>query len=262
MMALLDLMAPVPDSAVEEVRDEATLWDLFRIHRSDEARQKLIAMHMPAARTLARVCFSRRVHDEIEYDDYHQLAAVGLIDSLDRFDPAYGVQFRTFAAQRIHGSILDGIGRMTEKQQQIVARQRAEARRRAVIKEGLEAPVKGVRNAEQALRYVAEVGIAFALSWILDGTGMIEAGVMPVQPSGAQHFYASVQLAELRRRIAEIVETLPPQERRVIRSHYFQEIPFDEIAATMKLTRGRISQIHRRALQLIKDRLRPRDICC
>lgn len=259
---VLELLEPACDAAVDEVNDESALWELFRVHRSDEARQKLIAMHMPAARTLARVCFSRRVHDEIEYDDYHQLAAVGLIDSLDRFDPAYGVQFKTFAAQRMHGSIIDGIGRMTEKQQQIVARQRAQARRRAVIKEGVQAPASGVRNAEQALRYVAEVGIAFALSWILDGTGMIEADEAPVQAPGVQHFYASVQLRELRSRIAGIVENLPPQERRVLRSHYFQEVSFEEIAATMGLTRGRISQIHRQALQLVKDRLQPRDVCC
>ncbi|WP_048437859.1 sigma-70 family RNA polymerase sigma factor [Caenimonas sp. SL110] len=258
----LDTLDPVARWSVDEVLDEAKLWELFRVHRSDAARQKLIALHMPAASTLARVCYSKRIHDEIEYDDYHQLAAVGLLESLDRYDPQFGVQFKTFAAQRMHGSIIDGIARLTEKQQQIAARQRAEAKRRAVIKEAADAPAKGVRNAEQALRYVAEVGIAFALSWILDGTGMIEADDSPAQGPGVQHFYRNVQLRELRQRIAQIVETLPPQERRVIRSHYFQEVAFEEIAATMQLTRGRISQIHRRGLELIKDRLRPRDICC
>jgi len=254
----LDTLDTVARCTVDEVQDEATLWALFRMHRSDAARQKLIALHMPAACTLAKVCYSKRMHDEIENGGYHQLAAGGLLESLDRFDPEFGVQFKTFAAQRMHGSIIDGITRLTEKQQQIAARQRAQARRLAVIKEAADPPPKGVRNAEQALRYVAEVGIAFALSWILDGTGMIEAQDTPEQASGVQHFYRNVQLQELRKRIAEIVEALPPQERRVIRSHYFQEVSFEEIAATMALTRGRISQIHRRGLELVKDRLRPR----
>ena len=257
----LDTLDPVARWSVDEVHDEAKLWELLRVHRCEAARQQLIAMHMPAATTLARVCYSKRMHDEIEFDDYQQLAAVGLLESLDRFDPAFGVQFKTFAAQRMHGCIIDGIARLTEKQQQIVARQRAQARRRDIIREAADPPAKAVRNAEQALRYVAEVGIAFALSWILDGTGMIEADEPPAQAPGLQHFYRNVQLQELRQRITDIVETLPPQERRVIRSHYFQEVSFEEIAATMKLTRGRISQIHRRGLDLIKDRLRPRDIC-
>jgi hypothetical protein len=79
-----------------------------------------------------------RMHDEIELGDYLQYARIGLLEALDRFDPAVGVMFRTFAARRMHVAILDGIERLTEKQQQIAvtapaARPRAGAQERRRI---------------------------------------------------------------------------------------------------------------------------------
>jgi len=56
------------------------------------------------------------------------------------------------------------------------------------------------------------------------------------------------------------VQSLPAQEKRVIHSHYFQEVEFDEIASTMRLSRGRISQLHRQALLHLKEGLRPCDV--
>jgi RNA polymerase sigma factor FliA len=103
---------------------EAGLWQRFRAAGDADARSRLLEMHLPYAKILAGVYFGRRYHDEVEFGDYLQLASIGLVEALDRFDPARGVQFRTFAARRMHGAILDGLERMTEKQQQIAARQR------------------------------------------------------------------------------------------------------------------------------------------
>jgi len=62
-------------------------------------------------------------------------------------------------------------------------------------------------------------------------------------------------MRELRQRLVRAVDTLPPQERTVIRSHYLQEISFEEIAAKLGVTRGRVSQIHRQALLRLRDAL-------
>jgi RNA polymerase sigma factor for flagellar operon FliA len=53
----------------------------------------------------------------------------------------------------------------------------------------------------------------------------------------------------------DLLKRLTQQEQTVIRHHYLQEIPFDEIAAHMSLSKGRISQIHRSALQHLRDAL-------
>ncbi len=234
---------------------EAHLWTQWREHRDPEARNELLALHTPYARVVAASYFAKRLNDEIEFSDYLQLASVGLIESFDRFDPAFGVQFRTFAARRMHGALLDGIEHMTEKQQQIAARQRLEEQRRAAIKAGRTG--KGSRQPDEVLKYVAEAGIAFALAWLLDGTGMLHSE----EKTETMPFYRNVELRQLRERIMELVRSLPPQERKVIQEHYFQEQPFDDIAEGMQLTKGRISQIHQRALLHLREGLQDRQDC-
>ncbi len=241
---------------------EAQLWEQWRGQADEGARQRLLDMHLPYARIVAASYYAKRFHDEIEFDDYLQLASLGLIESFSRFDPGVGVEFRTFAARRMHGAILDGIEQLTEKQQQIAARQRLEKQRRTAIREDASETASrsdkaGVSNPEQVLQYVAEAGLAFALAWILDGTGMLDAG----ERSETLPFYRSVELRQLRQRIVDLVNSLPAQERKVMQSHYFQEVPFDDIAQALQLSRGRVSQIHRKALSRLKDTIRAQRDC-
>ncbi|ROZ63218.1 sigma-70 family RNA polymerase sigma factor [Ramlibacter sp. WS9] len=244
---------PLPSGSGGEDGTEAALWALWRGQSDEAARRRLLDLHLPYARIVAASYYSKRFHDEIEFGDYLQLASLGLIEALQRFDPAHGVQFRTFAARRMHGAILDGLEQLTEKQQQIAARQRLETQRRSAIKEAAATEATGkAGNADQVLKFVAETGLAFALAWILDGTGMIDAG----ERSETLPFYRNVELRQLRQRIVDIVNALPAQERKVIQGHYFQQLQFEEIAQALQLTRGRVSQIHRKALTRLKDTLR------
>jgi RNA polymerase sigma factor for flagellar operon FliA len=242
----MDLAAPAPTQ-------EAALWQRLRAGGDEGARAQLLALHMPYAKVVAASYYGKRFHDEIEFGDYLQYASLGLLEALDRYDPARGVQFRTFAARRMHGSILNGLERFTEKQQQIAARQRLRSERLQDVK-ALGAPAgEGVpQGAEQLLRFVSEVGIGLALCWMLEGTGMVEGP----EPAASAPFYRSVAMRQLRDRLLHALDSLPPQDRTVLRSHYLQELPFDEIAATLQLTKGRISQIHKQALQRLRVLMR------
>lgn len=229
--------------------EELVLWRRYRDGGDPAAREKLLALHLPYARVVAATYYSKRFHDEIEFGDYHQFASIGLLEALERFDPDRGAQFRTFAARRMHGAILNGLERLTEKQQQIAARQRIRAQRTEALKEiALERTAvregSAPKGAEQLMTYVAEVGLGLALSWLLEGTSMVDG------PNRAESipFYRNAQVRELRERLLAIVDALPPQERTVIRSHYLQEVPFEQVAKTLNLTKGRISQIHKQAL--------------
>src|SRR3954470_18088102 len=104
-----------------EVDGERELWDRCRAG-DDAARGQLLDMHLPYARIVAASYYAKRLNDEIEFGDYHQLATVGLLEFDDRYDPSLNVQLRSFAWRRMHGSLVDGLERMTEKQQQIAAR--------------------------------------------------------------------------------------------------------------------------------------------
>jgi RNA polymerase sigma factor FliA len=242
-------------ATVDDAGEEALLWRQLREQDAAAARERLLALHIGYAKVVAASYYARRFHDEIEFADYLQYARVGLLEALERFDPARGVQFRTFAARRMHGAILDGIERFTERQQQIAARQRLRADRMqdlmALASERSGSGGTVPQDAQQLLAYVAEAGIGLALCWMLEGSGMVDGAAQ----ANSQPFYRATELRQLRERLLRSIEGLPASERTVIRSHYLQDVPFEQIAATLQLTRGRISQLHRRALLRLRGLL-------
>src|SRR4051794_7549107 len=215
----MELAAPVDGN-------EAELWRRLRGAGDQAARAQLLDMHLPYAKVVARTYYGRRYHNEIEFGDYLQLASLGMLEALERYDPARGVQFRSFAARRMHGAILDGIERLTEKQQQIAARQRLRADRMQVIKElalGDGVPPRVPMGQDQLLKFVSETGIGLALCWMLEGSHMVD----DPQRSESLPFYRSVEIRQLRERLLLALDDLPASERTVVRSHYLQEMPFD-----------------------------------
>lgn len=254
--------ASAEDGAPESF--EAELWKRARSLGDGKAREQLIEMHLPYARIVAASYYAKRFDDDIEFGDYLQWASVGLVESVDRYDASRGVLFRTFAARRMHGAILDGIDRLTEKRQQIAARRRVQQERLESVKLRIDAPNTECRvrppadGAEALLAYLADVGFGIALGLLLEGTGMVDRDSLGIGSDPEQH-YRHVELAQLRRRIAELVARLPEAQRRIVQAHYHGERSFTDIATDMNLTKGRISQIHKQALAALRERLADRE---
>ena len=236
-----------------EAARESALWRRLREAGDASARQDLLDAHLPYARTVAATYYARRYSDDVEFADYLQYARLGLLEAMERYDPDRGAQFRTFAARRMHGAILNGLERSTERQQQIAARQRIRRERLQDVKTAaLEGTGGATQDPQQLLRYVPEVGIGLALCWMLEGTGMVEDEDAAV----GLPFYQAAALRQLREGLKNAIEALPPQERLVVRSHYLQGASFHDVACTLQLTKGRISQIHRQALLHLRALLR------
>jgi RNA polymerase sigma-B factor len=69
--------------------------------RDDDARRRLIELHLPLVRALAQR-FARRGE---QLDDLTQVGAVGLIKAVDRYDPVRGSSFTAYAVPTIVGEI-------------------------------------------------------------------------------------------------------------------------------------------------------------
>ena len=69
--------------------------------RRQTARDRLVTLHLPLVEHLAK-----RFRNRGEpYDDLVQVATIGLIKAIDRYDPARGVEFSTYATPTIVGEI-------------------------------------------------------------------------------------------------------------------------------------------------------------
>ena len=223
---------------------EADLWRRLREDNDAGARQELAERHMSYARALAARCYSRRVHNEFEFDEYFHFAVVGMMEALDRYQPGRGALFKTFATLRINGAILNGLNGLSERQQQI-GLQRRLARERV---ESLKKDEPPHDAGHQMLQALGEIGVGVALGFLLEGTGML----VDSEDTLPDNAYAQVEMRQLRQRLWQLVEQLTERETQVIRRHYLQQQPFEDIARALDLSRGRISQLHGQGLQRLR----------
>lgn len=214
--------------------------------QSPAERASLVEAYTPLVRRLAARVYSRRIGGELEYADLVQLGMVGLLEAIDRYTPARGVRFETFATYRVEGAILNGLPSYSELQRQLALRRDMARERTASLRQAQ------AGQDRSALERLADVAIGLALGFALEDSGLASTDE-PAEPDNA---YARVELVQLRRQLADLTHQLPDAERRVVFRHYFQQQPFDEIAAGTGLTKGRISQIHHAALKRLRERLR------
>jgi RNA polymerase sigma-B factor len=89
-----------PDSRAARTRADRAL--LERAHRGDAAaREQLVGRFLPLARQLAR----RYQRGGEPLDDLIQVASLGLLKSIDRFDPSRETAFSSFAVPTILGEL-------------------------------------------------------------------------------------------------------------------------------------------------------------
>lgn len=233
-----------------DVQEAALLWSEFAQRRDADLRERLAALYLPFARMLAAKMYAGRTHLQVEFDDYLQYARIGLLEAVDRFDASLGFKFETYASRRINGAILSGMESYSEVHEQVAARKRIVEERMASLQDA----ARPTDAPEDLFGYLAELAIGLAVGFALDQTGMYEAG----EPAASQHdyTYAGVELKQLRARLKGLVDGLPGRQRQVIHSHYLQQMPFDEIAVMLALSKGRISQLHKEALLRLRDSLR------
>ena len=66
---------------------------------------------------------------------------------------------------------------------------------------------------------------------------------------------AVIERQELKKMLAEAIDTLTENERKVIAFYYFEELTLKEISKILEVSESRISQLHTKALRKLKDRL-------
>jgi RNA polymerase sigma-B factor len=81
--------------------DEAKLWRHFAATRDPALREELVKRNMPFAKRLA---LRYRGASE-SFDDLLQVANMGLLGAVDRFDPGRGIPFTAFASPTILGEL-------------------------------------------------------------------------------------------------------------------------------------------------------------
>lgn len=233
-----------------EPAQEPALWSAFKDAGSADARERLFALHSGFARSIARRHHREQSRGDIELAELYQFAYAGLLEAIDRFDPKQNTPFRPFAAHRISGSILDGIPRLSEVREQISWGRRMRRERLRSLSEG------EAQDGASAIERLAELALGLALGFMLEGTGLFcpddEEQARPKSDSA----YDSLAWKEIVTHLQAEMEALPERERTILKQHYVNGLSFDRLAELLRISKGRVSQLHRAALMLLRKRMR------
>jgi RNA polymerase sigma-B factor len=93
---------PRRHAASRHNRGSAALFRRYRASRDPALRDHIVTRHLPLAHSIARSFDTSRV----PFDDLLQVASIGLIKAVDRYDAAHGTTFATYAVPTIRGEIL------------------------------------------------------------------------------------------------------------------------------------------------------------
>lgn len=227
---------------------DGDLWKAFVETRSIEAREALFHHYMPYARAVAAQLYAQRHRDDVEFNDFRQFALIGLIESIDRYEPDQAASFETFCTLRVKGAVLDGVQKLTDGQEQISFMRRMQRERIASLK--IDALHESGSD-EDTFRAFAHLAAGLAIGYMLDETSMV---AQPEdQPSRAPLPWQSIAWRQTRERLITAVSSLPDRHRKILHYHYFNGLPFEQIAKILNLSKARISQLHRDALAQLRQ---------
>lgn len=202
--------------------------------------------NMPLVRSIAARLYRWRWGNSVEFGDYLQAGMVGLLEASRRFDASKGAQFTTYASWRITGAILNSLETATEQHQQAAARKRVVQERAASLHTSAEHDADDAPDdADAAFARIAEVAMGLAVGFMLEGSGMFRQGEEAMSDDDPS---AATGMRQLQRRLRHAVASLPVNEQTIVKGHYDENLSFTEIAASLALTKGRVSQLHKQAL--------------
>ncbi|MDI6812873.1 MAG: FliA/WhiG family RNA polymerase sigma factor [Desulfitobacteriaceae bacterium] len=202
----------------------------------------------------------------VDEDDLVGYGVFGLMDAVEKFDPARGVKFETYASLRIRGAILDGLRTMDwvphSARQRVRQVQDAftalEGRlgRPANVEEVAAFLQMNVKDVEGILKQGQMLMLTSFDEMLSDEDG--EGNVSPLQnltDNAATEAFDSIEKEERKRLVAVAVEKLPEKEQLVLALYYQEELTLKEIAKVMSLSESRISQLHSQAILRLRGRL-------
>ncbi|MEN9418680.1 MAG: polymerase sigma factor for flagellar operon FliA [Pseudomonadota bacterium] len=224
---------------------------------------ELLRQYCPLVRRLAHQMIAK-LPANVEIDDLIQVGMMGLSDALARFDVKQGVQFETFATQRIRGAMLDELrgsdwmSRGDRRHQRSIetAVHRLEQRLGRAPSESEIAQEMGLKLQEyqELLGKVRGTQLVYLEDMSGDDgdEDFLDRHMVDVEsnPMGR------LSDRKMREALVAAIEALPEREQYVMSMYYEHDMNLKEIAAVLGVTESRVCQLHSQSIARLRTRMR------
>ena len=240
--------------------DAAELTERFRQFRATEDR-RLRNQLVTDTRSIAEACARRFANRGEPLDDLEQVALLGLVKAVERFDPDQGVPFAGFAVPTITGELRRHFRDTTWS-----------------LKVPRRAKDLHVRMPGAIERLGAELGHAPTPAEIANELSVTVDDVLDALDAGAAYRTTSTDVTagavaasrSMSRRgdepglapdervlLTQLLETLPERERTIVYLRFFEDLSQSEIAERVGTSQVHVSRLLRRALRSLGDQVAP-----
>ncbi|EAH5547028.1 RNA polymerase sigma factor FliA [Campylobacter upsaliensis] len=213
-------------------------------------QDELVISYMPALRAMA-FRLKERLPSSIDVNDLIGVGIEEMIKLSRRYDKDQNDNFWGFARKRVNGSMLDYLRRLD-----VMSRNN-----RKILKDidvildeyFLENECEPddeylAKKLEIDVERVREVRAAHAISYTLPLDEQIEM-------YSEDETLEKIERGELLEHINEILDTLKERDQLIIQLYYYEELSLKEISEILNVSESRISQIHKKLLKKLRERL-------
>ncbi len=225
----------------------------------------MLRQHSPLVRRLAHQMLAK-LPASVTLDDLVQVGMIGLNDALTRFDASQGVQFETFATQRIRGAMLDEL-------RSIDWLSRGDRRQQRAIESAVHRLEQSLGRAPAETEIAKELGLSIgAYHELLNrvrGTQLLYIEDLGGGEDGEGADFMDRHVADdeadpmsrledrrMREAVVAGIKALPEREQYVMSMYYEHDMNLKEIAAVLGVTESRVCQLHSQAIARLRSKLR------
>lgn len=236
---------------------EKQLWQRLNGQRDQTAREELVAMYLPVARRMA----SRYAGVVEPYDDLVQVASLGLLNAIDRFEVDRGTPFIGFAKPTIMGELK----RYFRDKVWAIRVPRALHDRMAAVEAAAEELTEELSRsptpAEIAAQLRLEVDEVLETLTAADNRRPLgidaplhaDEGEAPSTGEWLGEIDEGYELVDDRLTVESVLPRLDEREREVLRLRFVEDMPQTKIAARIGCSQMHVSRLLRATLQRMRE---------
>jgi len=244
------------------------VWAQFVLDKtSKEIRDRLIIQYIYLIKyVVGRLRIS--LPNTISTEDIAGYGVEGLIDAIEKFSPARGVRFETYALLRIRGAIIDRIRsldwvprgaqkRFKSIKKAIVSLQGKLGRQPSTeeIAKELELPKEKVEASMAEMESTSMISIYDRKDSSGEGVEIIDT----IQDKNASDPLAMLENRDVKNELSKALGNLPERERMILALYYHENMTLKEIGTTLTISESRVCQLHAQAIMKLRKLLSSRD---
>lgn len=230
--------------------DEYEMFSEYRRTKNIALRDEIVENYMYIAEILSRKFINRG----LEYDDIYQVASLGILYAVERFDPCRGVKFATFATPTVLGEIRNyfrdkgSFVKIPRRLYEVFYKAEQIKRTQNGVSNQEIARILGISDAD--MKRIDEIGdFSFIRSLEYEAYADGELSLSEVIGTEDNH----ILMLEDRSFLEECLKSLSGREREFLDLRYRCEMKQADIAARMGISQMQVSRMERAVLKKLRD---------